>query len=129
MSRYFKNNLPYSQKIIRQQIEKAGGKTCSKQKFHCDKDSSVTYQRLKVNLRIDADGNSLLPTPPETVTRSCVEIPIQLLLDRLNGFELPDAGNSLLNSPASADGNGNAGNSLSSSVTLSVTEVSVGSPT
>ncbi|NJN11586.1 MAG: hypothetical protein HC815_27875 [Richelia sp. RM1_1_1] len=36
MSRYFKNNLPYSQKMIRQQIEKVGGKTYSKQKFHCD---------------------------------------------------------------------------------------------
>ena len=123
MSRYFKNNLPYSQKIIRQQIEKAGGKTCSKQKFHCDKDSSVTYQRLKVNLRTDADGNSLLPTPPETVTRSCVEIPIQLLLDRLNGFELPDAANSPPSSPP-PDSSGGAGNSLSSLVTLSVTEVS-----
>jgi hypothetical protein len=126
MSRYFKNNLPYSQKIIRQQIEKAGGKTCSKQKFHCDKDSSVTYQRLKVNLRTDGDGNSLLPTPPEMVTRSCVEIPIQLLLDRLNGFEPPDAANSPPSSPP--DSSGGAGNSLSSSVTLSVTSVSVCSP-
>jgi hypothetical protein len=124
MSRYFKNNLPYSQKIIRQQIEKAGGKTCSKQKFHCDKDSSVTYQRLKVNLRTDADGNSLLPTPPEMVTRSCVEIPIQLLLDRLNSFEPPDAANFPPSSPPSPDGSGGAGNSLPSPVTLSVTEVS-----
>jgi len=88
ISRYFKNDLPYSQKMIRQQIEKAGGKTCSKQKFHCDKDSSITYQRLKVSLR--ADGEIMLPTPPEMVTRSCVEIPIQFLLDRVNGFELPD---------------------------------------
>jgi hypothetical protein len=43
VSRYFKNELPYSQKMIRQQIEKAGGKTYSKQKFHCDRDSSITY--------------------------------------------------------------------------------------
>ena len=79
--------------MIRQQIEKAGGKTYSKQKFHCDKDSSLTYQRLKVNPRTDSDGKTILPTPPEMLTRSCVEIPIQLLLDRLNGFEPPDAPN------------------------------------
>ena len=75
MSRYFKNNLPYSQKMIRQQIEKAGGKTYSKQKFHCDRDSSITYQRLKVNVRADVNGEIILPKAPEMVTRSCVEIP------------------------------------------------------
>lgn len=89
MSRYFKNQLPYSQKMIRQQIEKGGGKTYSKQKFHSDKDSSITYQRFKVNFRADADREIVMPNPPEMVTRSCVEIPIQLLLDRVKGFELP----------------------------------------
>ncbi len=87
MSRYFKNNLPYSQKMIRQQIEKVGGKTYSKQKFHCDRDSSITYQRLKVNVRTDVDGEILQPLPPEMVTRSCVEIPIELLQERLSSFE------------------------------------------
>ena len=87
MSRYFKNNLPYSQKMIRQQIEKVGGKTYSKQKFHCDRDSSITYQRLKVNVRADVDGEILLPKTPEMVTRSCVEIPIELLKERLSSFE------------------------------------------
>ena len=87
MSRYFKNNLPYSQKMIRQQIEKLGGKTYSKQKFHCDRDSSITYQRLKVNVRADVDGEIILPKAPEMVTRSCVEIPIGLLQERLSGFE------------------------------------------
>ena len=87
MSRYFKNNLPYSQKMIRQQIEKVGGKTYSKQKFHCDRDSSITYQRLKVNVRADVDGEIILPKPPEMVTRSCVEIPIELLKERLSSFE------------------------------------------
>ena len=87
MSRYFKNNLPYSQKMIRQQIEKAGGKTYSKQKFHCDRDSSITYQRLKVNVRADVDGEIIQPLPPEMVTRSCVEIPIELLQERLSSFE------------------------------------------
>lgn len=114
MSRYFKNDLPYSQKMIRQQIEKAGGKTYSKQKFHCDKDSSVTYQRLKVNLRTDGDGKTILPTPPEMLTRSCVEIPIQLLLDRLNGFEPPDAPNS---PPRGAGGGGGGGSSPPDPVT------------
>ncbi len=74
--------------MIRQQIEKEGGKTYSKQKFHSDKDSSITYQRLKVNVRADADGEIVMPTPPQMVTRSCVEIPIQLLLERVKGFEL-----------------------------------------
>ncbi|MBW4512471.1 MAG: hypothetical protein KME64_39170 [Scytonematopsis contorta HA4267-MV1] len=74
--------------MIRQQIEKAGGKTYSKQKFHLDKDSSVTYGRLKVNVRADANGEIVAPTPPEMVTRSCVEIPVSLLLDRINSFEL-----------------------------------------
>ncbi len=87
MSRYFKNNLPYSQKMIRQQIEKTGGKTYSKQKFHCDRDSSITYQRLKINVRADVDGEILQPLPPEMVTRSCVEIPIELILERLSCFE------------------------------------------
>lgn len=93
MSRYFKNDLPYSQKMIRQQIEKAGGKTCSKQKFHCDKDSSIMYGRLKVNFRLDTDGTPMLPCPPEMVTRSCVEIPIKSLLDRVHSFEMPHESN------------------------------------
>jgi hypothetical protein len=88
MSRYFKNDLPYSQKMVRQQIEKAGGKTYSKQKFHCDRDSSITYQRLKVNVMPDANGELIGRKLPEMVTRSCVEIPIQLLKDRINSFEL-----------------------------------------
>jgi hypothetical protein len=101
MSRYFKNQLPYSQKMVRQQIEKAGGKSYSKQKFHLDKDSSVTYGRLKVNARADANGEIVPPTPPEMVTRSCVEIPVSLLLDRVNSFEL-------LHEPDSQTQEGNA---------------------
>ncbi|MGB3654224.1 MAG: hypothetical protein WBA41_23860 [Rivularia sp. (in: cyanobacteria)] len=73
--------------MIRQQIEKVGGKTYSKQKFHCDRDSSITYQRLKVNVRADVDGEIIQPLPPEMVTRSCVEIPIELLQERLSSFE------------------------------------------
>lgn len=87
VTRYFKNELPYSQKIIRQQIEKAGGKTCSKQKFHCDRDSSITYQRWKVNIKADINGEIVMPKPPEMVARSCVEIPIKFLRERLSSFE------------------------------------------
>ncbi len=72
MSRYFKNELPYSQKMIRQQIEKAAGKTYSKQKFHCDRDSSITYQRLKINIRADVNGEIILPKD-STETRVKIE--------------------------------------------------------
>lgn len=64
MSRYFRNDLPYSQKMIRQQIEKIGGKTYSKQKFHCDRDSSITYQRWKVNIKADINGEIIMPKTP-----------------------------------------------------------------
>ncbi len=87
VSRYFKNELPYSQKMIRQQIEKAGGKTYSKQKFHCDRDSSITYQRWKVNIKADMNGEIVMPKAPEMVARSCVEIPIEFLGERLSSFE------------------------------------------
>ncbi|RUS94159.1 hypothetical protein DSM106972_094180 [Dulcicalothrix desertica PCC 7102] len=87
MSRYFKNDLPYSQKMIRQQIEKVGGKTYSKQKFHCDRDSSITYQRWKVNIKADINGEIIMPKPPEMLVRSCVEIPIDFLRERLSSFE------------------------------------------
>ncbi|NJM22226.1 MAG: hypothetical protein HC874_17585 [Richelia sp. SL_2_1] len=33
------------------------------------------------------DGEIILPKSPEMVTRSCVEIPIELLKERLLGFE------------------------------------------
>ena len=33
------------------------------------------------------DGEIILPKAPEMVTRSCVEIPIGLLQERLSGFE------------------------------------------
>ena len=84
---HFKNDLPYSQRIIRNQIEAAGGVTYSKQKFHSDKDSSIAYSRLLLSPRLDADGNPLPPSPPPWVSRSCVEIPIQLLFDRIQAFE------------------------------------------
>jgi hypothetical protein len=87
VSRYFKNELPYSQKMIRQQIEKAGGKTYSKQEFHCDRDSSITYQRWKVNIKADMNGEIVMPKAPEMVARSCVEIPIEFLGERLSSFE------------------------------------------
>ncbi|BAY93638.1 MULTISPECIES: hypothetical protein [unclassified Tolypothrix] len=88
MSRYFKSELPYSQKMIRQQIQKAGGKTYSKQKFHCDKDSSIAYQRCQLNVRADVNGEIIVPKSPQMATRSCVEIPIELLQGRINSFEL-----------------------------------------
>lgn len=87
MSRYFRNDLPYSQKMIRQQIEKVGGKTYSKQKFHCDRDSSITYQRWKVNIKADINGEIIMPKTPEMVVRSCVELPIDFLRERLSSFE------------------------------------------
>jgi hypothetical protein len=53
-----------------------------------------TYGRLKVNARADANGEIVPPTLPEMVTRSCVEIPVSLLLDRINSFELLHEGDS-----------------------------------
>ena len=86
MSRYFKDNLPYSQKMIRQQVERMGGKSYSKQKFHLDKDSSITYQRLKIKIQANMNSEIVFPKTPEMVTRSCIEIPIELLEEKLDNF-------------------------------------------
>ena len=74
--------FPYSAKGIKTLIQQTGGKTRSLQRFHKNKDLSQAYERaLLAQSKTDADGQPLLPFPPETVPRRCWEIPAQLVVD------------------------------------------------
>lgn len=80
----------YSQKIIKSHIEKVGGKSRTAQKFHKNRDESLTYYRSLLNPRTDRDGNALLPTKPEMVNRCCIEIPASVAADFIASFKTPE---------------------------------------
>lgn len=80
----------YSQKIIKSHIEKAGGKSRTTQKFHKNRDESLTYCRGLLNPRTDQEGNSILPTKPDMVNRGCIEIPASVCADFIASFKTPD---------------------------------------
>lgn len=77
----------YNQRVIKSLIEKAGGKTRSVQKFHKNKDESLSYYRALLNPRTDKDGLSIVPEEPEMVSRRCVEIPALLAAEFISNYE------------------------------------------
>lgn len=79
-------NPIYSRKVVESLIAQAGGRIKSVQKFHRSKDESLAYHRLLLNKPVDSDGNPILPSEPEMVSRRCCLIPVDKAIDFISSW-------------------------------------------
>lgn len=68
----------YNERSLKSLVLKSGGITGTTARFFCDRDQSLAYKRLLLNPRHDAEGDPIIPKPPETIPRKAWLIPASL---------------------------------------------------